>query len=177
MEEQPTLQRMMIQEIRTRPDPNDSNRLIATVHAYGTDHNRYEFEVQLPVAVAEQIHRGNYVTTTVGKDRIVHAFVWAFPATDGRDTIAPELKRVTIHDISLNVRVSGMAADPEHYFVQVGGYPSEGNPYIVEFEAPLEIARKLKGRDSVDLLVDSHNIAREIVIGDVTLDVTHVGKP
>ena len=167
---------MVVSEAHSRPDPSNSSRRVVMVKGYGTDLNHYTFDTTVPTAIAEQIQPGQYITATVGKDRTVHAFVWAFQATDGRDTIPPELEQIAIHDISLNIRVSGMTADPSDYFVQVGGYPSIGNPYVVEFEVPLEIAQRLKNATSVNLLIDCDSIARKIIIGDDTIDVTHVGK-
>ena len=176
MEEMSSLQHMIITELHTRPNPNDSGQRIVVVNGYGTDHKHYKFEATLPVAVAGQLERGNYITASLYPDRTVRALVWAFQTKDRCDETSPELERLTIHDINLNIRVSGMAVSPEHYFVQVGGYPSIGNPYIVEFDAPLDTARQLSNGASVDLLVDADSVARKIVIGDDVIDVTHVGK-
>lgn len=176
MEEQPTLQRMIVNEFRSRPSSSDSNQRVVTINGYGTDLNRYRFEVKLPITVAEQIQPGQYITVVLNDEGVIQTLLWAFRATDNRNAVASELKRISIHDISLNVRVSGMVADPADFFVQVGGYPSIGNPYIVEFDAPLETARKLKKGSTVDLLVDADSVARKILIGDDVIDVTHVGK-
>lgn len=176
MEEQPTLQRMVIQEVRTRPDPNDPNQRVAIVCAYGTDARQYKFEVTMPKVVVDQIHPGNYVTATLNSDQTICAFVWAFKATDNRNAVLPDLRQVTIHDTRVNLP-TGARTDSKTYFVQVCGETTEWKPYIVEFEAAEWAVRHVMNRNDITLLVDPDNIARKIVIGHTIIDVTHVGKP